>query len=109
MDNTADFIGYLQYLCLDGKKVLINGDKKHSFRLPDIVNVESLENAAYENCQKYSLDYVSTENIKKWAIEVIKQYHLKKLEPLTQKDNKGEKPKEDLIALTPDLTREIGL
>lgn len=109
MDNAqGEFLGYLQYLTLDGNKIFINGEKRYSYPLPPKVNAENVENATYPACQKYSLDYVSTENVKKWAIQVNKQYYLARV-PKPEDEEPKVKPERPRIGLTADLTKEVSL
>jgi hypothetical protein len=108
-DAQANFEAYLQYLSYNDDRLLINGESKYPILLPQRVSKESIENAVYEYCQKYNIDYVSTENVNKWSIAMVKEYHLQRLKPKgkVEKTTTAQESKEQPIVLTDDLTREV--
>jgi hypothetical protein len=108
-DTQADFEAYLQYLSYNDDRILINGDSKYVVPIPKRVGKEVIENAVYEYCQKYNIDYVSTENVTKWSTEIIKQYHLKKLRSKDKIEEKtpAEALQEQEVVLTDEIIKEV--
>src|SRR5581483_7190617 len=107
-DEQTDFEAYLQYLSYNENRILINGKDKYPIPLPQRIGKEAIENAVFEYCQKYKINYVSTENVAKRSTEIIRQYHLQNLRSRTKIDKPAaQAPPELPIVLTDELTKEI--